>query len=193
MQAEVAAASLRPIFLYEGEFSTGTLRLWSGVGTAVMSGNVFIGAGQLLSITPIVESAELRANGMQLELSGVDSSVISAVTQYARYGKPGRVWFGCFTGSGTIVTDPYLSFSGKLDAPEIRDDGDLCSIRVNYESRLVDMQRPHVRTYTPEDLKLRNPTDKGFNNVLALQNRTITWGVGVSASTVDGPASPSAD
>lgn len=176
MQAAVAAQSVRPVFFYEGEFQGGTLRMWTGQGTFTMSGEDWAGAGTLLSISPVGETLDIRAEGVQVALSGMPSSLISTVLANARYGKPGKLYLACLTNSGTVVTDPYLAFSGKLDKPEILDSGETCRITVRYESTLVDLQRPRVRNYTPEDQHRDYPADKGFDFVASLQDKTIAWG-----------------
>ena len=96
MQAEVQAPVLRPVIFYEGEFSTGTLRLWSGLGTISWNGQTWTGAGNAIGISEIAETADIRAAGVTASLSGNVSSLIAAALAEARYGKPGKVWLGCF-------------------------------------------------------------------------------------------------
>jgi len=95
MQAEVQAPVLRPVIFYEGEFSTGTLRLWSGLGTIAWNGQTWTGAGNAIGFSEIAETADIRAAGMTVSLSGNVSSLIAAALAEARYGKPGKVWLGC--------------------------------------------------------------------------------------------------
>jgi hypothetical protein len=176
MQAAVDAGEVKPAFLYEGDFEGGTLRLWTGEGSLTMSGQVWTGAGHLLGVSAIGESLDVRADGLQLTLSGMPSSLISTVLASARYGKPGKLYLACMTNSGTVITDPYLTFSGKFDQPEINDSGETCMISVRYENSLVDLQRVRVRHYTHEDQVFEYPGDLGFEYVATLQDKQITWG-----------------
>lgn len=176
MQAEVTAQSLRPILFYEGEFIGGTLRMWTGVGTLVMSGQNWTGAGQLMSVEAMNETTDNRAEGIALTLSGMPSSLISTVLGSVQINKAGKLWFGVMTGSNTVVSDPYLTFQGKLDQPSISDDGQNCNITVRYESQMVDLQRPRVRHFTPEDQNIDYPLDQGFDFVALLQDKSFVWG-----------------
>jgi hypothetical protein len=127
-------------------------------------------------MVPIGESLDIRADGLQLTLSGMPSSLISAVLGQSRYGKPGRLYFACLTSSGAVITDPYLTFSGKFDQPEISDGGDTCTISVRYENTLIDLQRRRVRHYTHEDQLFEYPADVGFEYVATLQDKQVPWG-----------------
>lgn len=104
--AQVSAAALRPVLFYEGHFSTGVLRLWSGVGTKRWNGLDWTGAGHLLSVSEIEETAEIRAAGTTVSLSGMDPSIISAALAAARQGLPGTVWIGA------LVREAWASLPG---------------------------------------------------------------------------------
>lgn len=174
--AEVTADSCAPVLFYEGEFSGGTVRLWTGVGSVSWNAQTWTGAGSLLAVSGITETVDLRAVGITVSLSGMPSSLISIALAQANQGLPGRVYLGFLTDAGAIVADPYLSFSGRLDVPEISDDGETCTISISYESRLIDLERPRARRYTAADQKARHPTDLGFDNVPGLQDAVIIWG-----------------
>ena len=96
----LVAEVVRPVFMYEGEFEGGTINLWSGYGTLTMSGKGWAGAGELLSISPVQETVDVKATGIELTLTGMPSSLISTVLGSARYGKPGKVWLGLMTRQG---------------------------------------------------------------------------------------------
>lgn len=176
MKAAVNASTVRPAFLYEGEFEGGTLRLWTGQHTLVMSGNEWTGAGQLLSMAPVSETLDVRADGLSLSLSGMPSSLVSTMLANARYGKPGKLYFACLTNSGTVIDDPYLTFRGRFDQPEIDDTGDTCTITVRYENALIDLHRARRRNYTKDDQEIDFPGDKGFDFVPSLQDKSFPWG-----------------
>lgn len=178
MQAEVVKTALTPILFYEGEFSGGTVRFWTGFGTIVWNGQSWLGAGQLGKISAIQEAKEVSATGITVSLSGIPSSLIATALSQARQGKPGKIWFGCLNSSGAVIADPFQIFEGRLDVPEIRDGPDSAEIIISYESELVDLERPNETRYTSEDQKIIHPTDKGFDFVPAVQEWDGKWGVG---------------
>jgi hypothetical protein len=175
LEAEVIADSLRPVLLYAGDFTGGTLRLWTGAGTLVWMGENWVGAGDLLGVSEIDESADIRANGVTLSLSGLNPSVISAALGQARQGLPGQVWIGALAADGTLIADPCLIFEGRLDVPEIDDSGDTCTVSISYESRLIDLERPRERRITHEDQQIDYPGDRGRGYVTVLQAAVVVW------------------
>lgn len=174
--SEIAAGSSSPVLLFEAEFSSGWLRLWTGIGPITWNTYTWTGAGNLIGVSPVQETADLRAVGITVSLSGMPSSLISVALAQARQGKIGRVYLGFLNSSGAIVADPYLSFEGRLDVPEIADSGDDCTISISYESRLIDLDRPRERRYTGEDQRIDYPEDRGFDNVATLQDTPVVWG-----------------
>jgi hypothetical protein len=92
--AAAHAALVRPRIFYEGEFASGTLNLWSGIGPIDWDGKTWTGAGQMLGIGMIGETSELRAVGFEVSLSGEATAMLSANLGNARQGLPGMVWLG---------------------------------------------------------------------------------------------------
>jgi hypothetical protein len=172
---QLQAASVEVGILFEGEFASGWVRLWSGVGTLSWDSKSWSGVGTLLGISGIDETNEIRASGLTVSLSGVPSDLLSAALGDARSGKTGRVYLAFFSG-GSIVADPILQFEGRLDVPAIEDGPDTATISISYESELIDLERARERRYTPEDQAIDFPGDLGFDYVAALQDAQITWG-----------------
>jgi hypothetical protein len=173
--AMIQALAKRPVLFYEGEFTGGTLRLWSGVGTISWNSQSWTGAGTLLGIGPIQETTEIRASGTTLSLNGVSSSIISVALAQCRQGLPGRVWLGGLDSSNAVIADPYMAFEGRLDVPEISDDGETCSVSVSYESRLIMLERPRERRVTHEDQQIDYPGDRFREYITGLQDKVVVW------------------
>lgn len=177
MVTEVTAPKLYPVIFYEGEFASSTVRLFSGIGSISWNGQTWLGGGELLSISPISEKSEISAEGFSVTLSGMPADKISLALQSLRQGKPGKLWLGMLNGAtGAVIADPYLLQRGKLDIAPIEDNGETCTISVQYESRLIDLERARERRYTHEDQQLDFPGDLGFEFVPALQDMQLNWG-----------------
>jgi hypothetical protein len=174
----LAERQLRPVIFFEGEFATGTLRLWSGLGEIGWAGQSWAGAGALLGLGAIEETDAVVASGTAVSLSGVPGHLVQLVIAEARQGLPGRVWLGLLDSDGGIVADPVQAFSGRLDVPEIADDAGTCTITISYESRLIDLNTARSWRYTHESQQALHPGDRGFEYVTAIQDREITWGRG---------------
>ena len=59
-----------PALLFEGEFSTGTGRWWSGVGTLSWGGYSWLGMGGLVGISAIDETTSVEARGFTVSFGG---------------------------------------------------------------------------------------------------------------------------
>jgi hypothetical protein len=175
MATELAAAQLRPLLFYEGEFASGFLRLWSGIGTITWNGQSWTGAGNLIAMSPITETADVRAVPMTCTLSAVPSAILSLVIGQARQGKPGKVWFGAMDAAGAIIADPYLAFVGRLDTPTIEESGETGRVSITYENRLIALERPRTRRWTHEDQQIDFPGDIGFEYSASLQDQVLEW------------------
>ena len=113
MDTAIVAGKVRPVIFVEGSFyAAGSpdeefLRLWSGLGEFSWDSKTWTGAGKLLRISPLEESAEVKAVGFNIELSGLPPSLLSLALDNVRQGRPGRVWLGLMGREG------YLSLPGE--------------------------------------------------------------------------------
>lgn len=176
MATAVAADVTSPILLVEALFDSGPVRVWSGVGTLTWAGLSWIGTGSLLSISPVEETQELRATGATFTLSGIPSDMLSLALAEPYQGRPVRMLFGLLDQTGVVIGDPVQIFGGRCDVMTIDEGAETASIEVTAESRLLDLERPRERRYTPEDQALTYPGDKGLDYVASIQEADITWG-----------------
>lgn len=174
----LAEQNLQPVILFEGQFATGMVRIWSGLGDVVWNEKTWAGAGALLGMGAIDETREVVAGGTTLSLSGVPLDLVQVAIDEARQGMPGRIWIGLMSEAGALIADPVQAFSGRLDVPEITEDADTCTITISYESRLIDLTVPRTWRYTHESQQVLYPGDLAFEYVTAIQDREIPWGRG---------------
>lgn len=177
MQAQIVAPTSEPILLFEGVFASGTVRFWTGVGNLSWNGQTWTGSGDLIAISPVTETVEVRANGLTVSLPGIPSSLVSLILGDARSGRAGTVYLGFLSG-GAVVGNPTPAYIGRLDVPTIEDSGETSTISISYESELIDLERARERRYTPEDQAIEYPGDLGFDYVASLQDAEIVWGRG---------------
>lgn len=170
-----ALDNLRPIIFYEGEFLNGTLRLCSEPHTVSWNGFDWLGAGLLLSISRITETTEIKASGFTVALDHCNDQIMALALLQVRQGKPGSVWLGGWDNSRAIVPDPYLAYEGRLDVPEITVGGETGRISINYESRLIDLERPRERRITHEDQQVDYPGDRGREYIASLQEKVLVF------------------
>jgi len=189
---------VRPFFAVELKFDGDeTLRMWTGQGTLVLdNGTQWIGAGNLLDISSIEETAEMAVKGATITLSGVPSEVLSLALSEPYQGRVCNIYFGTFS-SGSLLkeTGNYILlqdgsrinvetgekgfnqlFSGYMDQMNIDDGPETATIELKVENRLIDLERARVARYTKYYQKSVYPDDDGLNFVEDLQTRKVPWG-----------------
>ena len=176
--AALNASELQPAIFFEGEFPSGMVRIWTGVGDISWDGKTWTGVGVLLGLGALEETSDEVASGTTVSLSGVPLDLVSLAITQARQGQAGRIWLALLSEERAIIADPVQAFTGRLDVPEIAEDGQSCRITISYESRLIDLGTARNWRYTHESQQVLHPGDRGFAHVTAIQDREITWGRG---------------
>jgi hypothetical protein len=168
-----------PFFAVELQFDSETLRMWTGQGIFNDGVNDWLGAGSLLSISDIEETAEMSVRGATITLSGVPSHTLSGVPSEVlslALSEPyqGRVCNIYFGVTGEDVFNQL--FSGYMDQMNIEDAADTSTIELKVENRLIDLERARVARFTSAYQKSVYPGDKGLNYLEDMQDKPMTWG-----------------
>lgn len=168
--------TVRPALLIEMQFSGGPVRLWTGLGDLTWNGNVFTGAGDLLAVSPIEETAEVASKGITLTLSGLPTSLVATLDGEAWQNRPARVWLALFDEDGvTMIDDPVPIMRGRMDQIT-HTEGETATVALTIESRLADLERPRIRRYTAADHEAEYPGDLAFAFVEDIANGVdISW------------------
>lgn len=186
-----------PFTAVELQFDGGNVvRLWTGVGTLVFEGQSWTGAGELLDVSSIEETADISAKGATLTLSGVPSSILSLALSEPYQGRVGKIYLGLFKtafllkesaafilleGGDRInleTQDTSLTevFSGFMDRMTIDEQAESSTIGLSLENKLVTLERPRIARYSHEFQRTIDSTDKGLEYVESLQLKEFVWG-----------------
>lgn len=175
--SELEATVKSPAIFIEGEFKTGTVHLWTGIGDIDWNGETWNSSGGLITgVSQISETSNVRADGIVVLLSGISETIRSLVLSEVEQGKPITVYIGFINDAGAVVVDPANAFEGRLDVPTMKDGGSAISISLAYETRLRDLERAREFRYTNESQKLLFDDDEGFEFVPSLQEWNGVWG-----------------
>ena len=180
MEIVALAQEVKPLVLVEALFDsnapTSYIYLWNGIGDLAHDSKTYLGAGDLLSISSIEETVELRASGITLQLSGIGDPLLSKAKTEDYQGRELTVKLGAFSATNTIVTDPVIVFSGFMDTMTIQDDGTTGTIALTVENRLIEFEKARVRRFTDNDQRIDYPNDDGLEYVSQIQEKAIVWG-----------------
>lgn len=172
---EILSPSLSPFMAIDLDFAGGNFLTWTGYGNISFGGTTYIGSGDIVTISTVSESSEVRANGVQVNLSGIPSDLIASALTDTYQGRTAIIYFGVINDQ-VIVADPYIMFRGRMDTMTVEDSGETATITLTVESRLIDLDRARERRFTSEDQKIDFPNDKGLEFITSLQDKAIVWG-----------------
>jgi hypothetical protein len=200
----IAQETVYPFFAVDLLFDApNQLYFWTGVGELVFEGVTYTGAGELVQISDVQEGSDLSAKGATLTLSGIPSSLLTLAlaedyqnrTVNIRFGLIGQ---GAEAGSFLSISDfaehlllndagdkldissegpisLYTLFAGYMDQLTISSTGEMSTISMTVESRMLDLERPRVRRYTDQSQQSLFPGDLGFEFVTRMQSESLEW------------------
>ena len=155
-----------------GETSTASpIYLWTGQGDLISGSITYQGAGALMQIDHLEESATLKADGMTLTFNGMTTAILTAALAYEYSGRQAKVYFGIEGNSNLTEV-----FSGVMDVMVIQDSPENSTITLNIENRLIDLERTNPSRYTKESNENYFGSDTYFSYVGDLQDKKIEWG-----------------
>ena len=193
----IEAPVVKPFFAVELNFSSETIRMWTGQGTLVLAdGTEWFGLGQLLNISSIEETSEMAVKGATVSLSGIPSNLLSLALSEPYQGRVCKIYFGTLSYGAILQEDgAYILlqdgskilveagekgfnelFSGYMDQMNIEEGSDTSTIEMSVENKLIDLERARVARYTSGYQKSLYPNDLGLDFIEDLQDKKIPWG-----------------
>ena len=103
MIAQLEADVLQPFIAVKLDFDGDPVRAWTGTGDITIASEDYFGAGHLLTIDAVSETASVQANGANISLSGVPTDLISAALNENYQGRDAIIYFGVIS-NGAVVS-----------------------------------------------------------------------------------------
>lgn len=172
----VDVAYVHEVVMVKMEFDT-PVYAHSGFGTITYDGNDYLGVGDLGSVSEARESEVLGPTPMQLQLSGVDATLISEALTSGRYGDVITVYIGYRQDDGTLVEAPWVAWKGTFEYATLNV-GDDNSINITCQHDLSILEESDGSRYTDEDQQRRFTGDTGFEYVARIATQKLVWGGG---------------
>ena len=151
-----------------------TIRVWTGIGDKTIDGQVYTGAGTLLSISGIDETQDFAMNGITIGLS-METNFLSNFTSKEYQGKDVEVKL-VFTDSAGAILGSMIYFQGFTDLISYKQGKETSVLTLKAENKLIKFGKNASLFYTAEDQKRFHPTDNGFDSVTTIQDQNLTWG-----------------
>lgn len=175
MLAALGAEVVALRWLGEFDWPTGIVRVWTGYGPLQWDSHTWDGVGTFGGIGDITETEEIRANGVSVVLNGIPFEILQPVIGQRIWGRPAKLYLMALGATG-VIANPIRMFSGRMDTAEISEASESCSIVLQMESRLADLQRHRGRRRNDQDQRLIHPDDTGMRYTAGLQGKELFWG-----------------
>lgn len=172
--AQISRQDIKPVIFFSGEFTSGVLRLSSGVESISWGGNSWAG-GILQSIVLPQENTQIQAAGMTVTISGVPPESVSFALQQVKPRGIGEVYLGFLNDNNQVIASPELVFTGLLDVPTFNHSESDNTISITYENKMIDLTRVRELRYNHETQQALYPGDDGFEYVASLSQRKLVW------------------
>lgn len=174
---QLQAPLIEPVLLASLAFRSKTEYLCSAGFDIAYSGQTYRGLGTLGGISAIQEGTEIRADGVQLMLSGIDPEILAECIADIQPLKPAELFFGLIH-EGAWVGEPYRIFKGVVDsAGVVLNVKSGCTITLRLETRMALLNRASERRLTSADRHAAGyPDDTAFDWVEKLNDIALKWG-----------------
>jgi hypothetical protein len=174
--AALTGSVVRPFYLVSIELTSSTLYLSTLGFNVTWDGHTWLGNGFIKDPGAIRETGDLTAEGMEVQLCGEPSALVSIHLQSVEQNKAAKVYLGFLSAAQAVIADPILIFSGVVDNSKLVDAADTATLTFSLENDLADLDRPNDLRYNHESQKSLYALDLFFEYVEQLQNAHFYWG-----------------
>lgn len=176
MQTQSDASTKRPVILAKLEYDSGDILMNSTTRTITYNSEDYLGIGNFGSISPVEETSDLKAQGIEAKLNGIEGEANLSTALSENYqGRPATFYFGYLDSDYALIADPFIIFKGKMDNQKITV-GQVGQIILSIESQFADWKRPRVSRYNNGSQQARFEGDLGFEFVEQTTEKAIFWG-----------------
>lgn len=136
----------------------------------------FVSSAHILDIGESSETAEIKANTMQIEMSGVSQEYIAIFLLNNNYmNKQVRIWKAVLGADDSVVGEPFVVFDGIISSYSIDDTEDSSSITIDVSTHWKDFELRKGRMTNRNSQQLYYPADKGLDFASTAINN-LKWG-----------------
>lgn len=177
--ASQAAVVHGPVYAVKLEYDSGTLRFNTSdrnydIDVDGDGSQTFLGVGRIGGISAISEHTELKANRIQLGMSGIPGDAVSIALGEPYQGRTIKIWAVYLDEDFQVIADPIVAWQGFIDLMDIVL-GETASVTLTAENELVRWERPNIKRYTNEDQQVLYPGDKGLE-FMTNSEKEFLWG-----------------
>lgn len=169
------------VHLIEIDFSGGPVRIQTGAADLLWNGITWQAVGGALTLEPLEETVDGGAQGVEMRLSGVDQTILSALLGESFRGRDAAVWRAHLDQeTGEVVGTPLLLFRGPQLEPYVVEEqrgrtGSTVRITTRLSSMMSLRNTRGVRSNVTSHSHYYTG-DTFFQHTATLVNKKISWG-----------------
>ncbi len=167
---------LRVRFLFECEFLSSTLRLFSSKLDLSWGSKTWLGNGFLYNISNLTSSTDLKVNNLTVQLVAA-SSLVSTLLTDVKHGGIGSIYLVLLDESNQIIPDPFVLYSGELQKAISNTSGEKSLLSIDFSSSLSRSRVKNEQRINNQFQLNKYSEDIGFQFVQGLANKSIFWGL----------------
>jgi len=171
---ELSEPAVKYIVMVDLQFDDGSLCFNSSLRSYSYDSKTFLGAGNLGSVSPIREGAQLSPATCDITLSGVNTAALSTILGQEFISRRVLVYIAFLDVDDEIIETPFIFFDGLMNSVSVVY-GRTAVISIGCRDRLSAWDRDKQRLLTDAEQKSRHPTDKGLEFVNPIADREIIW------------------
>ena len=139
--------------------------------------NTFLSSPHLVGIGDSSESTDIRANSIDLVMSGVEQTFVALFLTNNYMDVRARIWKAVLDSSDAIVGAPFIVFDGRISSYSISDDSGTSEISIEMSSHWKDFELSKGRKTNRNSQQYYFPGDKGFD-FSGVVVKDLKWGRG---------------
>lgn len=180
----IASGSYRYAHLVELQWDSsngGTDYLTDAQFDIVDNSQTYTASAFLLSSTTVEESTKISTNSIQISISGVNQSYISALLalNYKYIDRKVVIKRVILGDTNLVVGESVIVFSGRISSFKINETLESSIVTLTVANHWEDFGRVNGRKSNPTHQSKVDPEDEIFEFCSGLKAEKITWGVGV--------------
>ena len=127
---------VKPVFLFKAIFNEVNY-YWTSLSWDInWDSQLWLGNGFLLDFQTPNETQDLNYSGMEIQLPGNLSALISILLNNSKTSNQGFLYFGLLGSDNILILNPYLLFKGFLNGNKISQDKSTARLVLSYENEL---------------------------------------------------------
>ena len=175
MQQQLNKDNIKLAYFVEIDLNPQVL-VHSGVGTITHNNKDYVGVGILGNVSTVRQTGELEANAITLELSALDSSILTDALTEQFSEKDVRIYLGALDANDNHKVLAFdLLFSGFVSDVNANL-GQNNSVSLSVSNKVEKWKNGKSDRFSDESHLSRNPNDHFFKFLAATSTMDIRWG-----------------